>query len=397
MASRIYKAAFRRGLAGRPDRAHRQTLTISIPLGIALLASAAAVAAKGKPGSTGKPGPVDTQIVPINLGPAPECPRTSGLALNDGDTAGLYVVGQGLGCSNPAFVGAVRWSAGTGMQYLGLLPGGTGSSAEGISDDGTVVGWAGGNIGEAFVLEPGAVELARLQPLAGMVHATAENISHNGLYIVGTSSTDEEHYAVIWEKKTGGWKARELGPNGGSPAVADNGRALFNTSLGVPPNVLSARVIEANGSQTILPGFDVMAWDISADGNTVVGYRRELCPDPCGKYPVPVYWTLRSNGTWTGPVDLPAIDGVDSEAMGVAVRNGKRLIVGHGYTKKDALMRAVAWVEMSPGNFSLQRLAAIDGRGKAWARATDVNSRGQVSGASQTSGRSHYAVLWQLP
>ena len=28
-----------------------------------------------------------------------------------------------------------------------------------------------------------------------------------------------------------------------------------------------------------------------------------------------------------------------------AVRNGKRLIVGHGFTKKDAIMRAVAWIE----------------------------------------------------
>ena len=156
------------------SRTNRLPIIIGALLSVFLLISAASVAAKGKPGNSGKPGSGTEQILPVNLGP--ECPRTSGLALNDGDTAGLYVVGQGLDCSNPAFVGAVRWSSGLGMQYLGLLPGSTGSSAEGISEDGTVVGSTGGNIGQAFVLEPGSVQLTRLQPLPGMVHATAESI-----------------------------------------------------------------------------------------------------------------------------------------------------------------------------------------------------------------------------
>jgi len=147
----------------------------------------------------------------------------------------------------------------------------------------------------------------------------------------------------------------------------------------------------------MLPGFDVIALDITANGGSVVGYRLQPCPEPCGEYPVPVYWTLLANGTWAGPVDLPALDGVDSEARSIAVRNGKRLIVGHGFTKKDAIMRAVAWIEDSPGKFSLHRLAAIEGKSKAWARAADVNSRGQVAGASQATGFSYYAVLWQLP
>lgn len=394
MAKRIYTAAFRRSLAVRANRTNRLSLGISILLGISLLAFAATVAAKGKPGDTGTG---DTQILPMNLGATPECPRTLGLALNDGDTAGLYVVGQGLGCRNPALVGAVRWSGGLGMQYLGLLPGSTGSSAEGVSEDGTVVGWTGGNIGEAFVLEPGSVQLARLQPLPGMVHATAENISRNGLYIVGTSSTEKEQHAVVWTKTGGSWQVRDLARYGGSPAIADNGSALLNTRLDELGTVNSVQLIAANGQRTTLPGFDVVALDIAADGSSVVGYRLQPCPQPCGEYPVPVYWTLLANGTWAGPVDLPALDGVDSEARSIALRNGKRLIVGHGYTKKDAIMRAVAWIEDSPGKFSLHRLAAIGGKSTAWARAADVNSHGQVAGASQATGFSHYAVLWQLP
>jgi hypothetical protein len=379
------------------SRTNRLPIIIGALLSVFLLISAASVAAKGKPGNSGKPGSGTEQILPVNLGPAPECPRTSGLALNDGDTAGLYVVGQGLDCSNPAFVGAVRWSSGLGMQYLGLLPGSTGSSAEGISEGGIVVGWTSGTIGEAFVLEPGSVQLTRLQPLPGMVHATAENISRNGFYIVGTSSTEQEQHAVVWTKSAGGWQVWDLARSGGSPAIADNGSALFNTSLDEPATTHVAQVIAANGSRSTLPGADVVALDISANGGSVVGYRLQPCPQPCGEYPVPVYWTLLANGTWAGPVDLPALDGVDSEARSIAVRNGKRLIVGHGFTKRDAIMRAVAWIEDSPGKFSLHRLAAIDGKSKAWAQARDVNSHGQVAGASQATGFSYYAVLWQLP
>ncbi|MDH4074129.1 MAG: hypothetical protein OEV41_13585, partial [Gammaproteobacteria bacterium] len=127
----------------RATRIRRISITISSLTSIALLAGALAVEAKGKPAGTGGARTGTSQIRPVNLGPAPECPRTHGYRLNDGDTAGLYIVGQGLGCANPGKVGAVRWSAGLGMQYLGLLPGSTGSSAEGVSEDGTVVGWTG--------------------------------------------------------------------------------------------------------------------------------------------------------------------------------------------------------------------------------------------------------------
>ena len=143
------------------SRTNRLPIIIGALLSVFLLISAASVAAKGKPGNSGKPGSGTEQILPVNLGPAPECPRTSGLALNDGDTAGLYVVGQGLDCSNPAFVGAVRWSSGLGMQYLGLLPGSTGSSAEGISEGGIVVGWTSGTIGPPSIRAMTAMNLAR--------------------------------------------------------------------------------------------------------------------------------------------------------------------------------------------------------------------------------------------
>jgi len=390
------------GFLPRAKRSQRVSIVIGILAGAALLVAAQAVEAKGKPAGTGGPNPGTSQVLPVSLGPAPECMRTGGFALNSGDTAGLYVVGQGQGCDNPGNAGAIRWSGGLGMHYLGLLPGATGSSAEGISEDGTVVGWTGGDVGQAFVLEPGAVDLLKLQPLAGMDHATANSISGSGEYIAGSSSTETDYHAVVWRRNTGTWQPQDLGPTtwDAPTAISDDGRTLVNTTDGPwseKSSIFSAWVVGLNGDATALPGSDVYARDISVGGDVVVGYRRAACANPCGKYPVPVYWKRLANGRWSGPVDLPALDGVDSEAMSVAVRSGRLLIVGHGFTKKDAIMRAVAWIEDSQGRFSLTRLAAIDGKGKSWARAMDVNVHGQVTGTSQATGLAYYAVLWQLP
>lgn len=107
-------------------------------------------------------------------------------------------------------------------------------------------------------------------------------------------------------------------------------------------------------------------------------------------------WTLK-NGSWTAQ-ELQALDGVDSEARGVAEANGKAIVVGYGYTKRDAIMRAVAWIPDTQGKYGAPiRLAALGGLSKAWARAEDVNSSGQVVGTSAGSGLSRFAVLWKLP
>ena len=379
MSTSLSIASSRPAPGSRGTRTNRRLIIASTLIGITLFASTPTVSAKGKPGNTNGPKPRTDQILPISLGPAAECPLTAGFDLNNGDTAGLYVVGQGLECSNPARVGAVRWSQGLGMQYLGLLPGSTGSSAEGISEDGTIVGFTGGQFTRAFILEPGAVELQPLKPLAGTVHATAENISDNGLYIVGASSTEADSNAVIWERIGTTWEPRDLGRGGTSTAVANDGSALFNTGLDEAGTVYSAWVIGTNGSRTILPGFDVIARDISADGDFIVGFRRETCPDPCGKYPIPVFWELQPGGAWSDPIDLPALDGMDSEARAVAKRGGQRLIVGHGFTKKNG-------IHFAPGRCMVDRRCATCSI-EAWNRAESSSRSCRVSCAAARNAR----------
>lgn len=113
-------------------------------------------------------------------------------------------------------------------------------------------------------------------------------------------------------------------------------------------------------------------------------------------------WTL-TNGSWVAQ-ELAALDGVDSEASAVAEVNGETVIVGHGYTKKDAVMRAVYWKADAEGTYGAPtRLGGLDGNAKAFARAMDVNSNGLVVGYSGVLSQSPrrpstiVAVTWQLP
>jgi uncharacterized membrane protein len=158
-----------------------------------------------------------------------------------------------------------------------------------------------------------------------------------------------------------------------------------------------ALVFEANSNQPSGLGAGTVANDISQDGNLIVGFRWEACVRPDCEYEVPVFWTRESSGKWAMH-DLPALDGVDSEARGVGMVGGKAVIVGYGYTKKDAIMRAVAWIPGADGKYDLPiRLAALGGKAKAWATAEDVNVEGVVVGTSASTGLNRVAVLWRLP
>jgi probable HAF family extracellular repeat protein len=338
-----------------------------------------AAAAAGKPGGGG-------QILPVSLGASSNCSGSYGLGINNGGYYPLQVVGQGSGCpgGQPR---AVLWTSGIGMIDLGTLGGATGGSAEGISDDGTVVGWvSGGGIGLAFVRPLGG-PAQKLEALVGMVYSDANAISANAAYVVGSSSTESEWHAVRWDRSSGTWKPTAI-PSGGATAVSNSG-AVVGSDGG------QARIWSGKAS-VVLPGIDTRANDINAPGTVVVGFRWQPCPAPCGRYEVPMVWTLK-NGTWSAQ-ELQALDGVDSEASGVAEVNGQSIIVGYGYTKADAVMRAVAWKPDALGKYGAPiRLGALDGRSTAWAHAEDINSSGQVVGTSAGTGLSRYTVMWKLP
>jgi uncharacterized membrane protein len=315
------------------------------------------------------------------------------------------VTAQGGACSDSQ-PKPLLWTQSTGMLDLGTIGGAGGGSAEAVSDDGTVVGWMGGGVGLAFVRPLGG-PMEELPKLAGMTYASAGDISPNGQFIVGFNGVEIDAYttvgfAVRWDRSSGTWQPTQI-PSGGAVAVSDTGAVAGSVAVAGSTTEGKARVWTDSGAVE-LPGVDTRAKGISADGTVVVGYRLQDVDcrrPPCGKYEVPMVWTLES-GIWTGQ-ELVALDGVDSEASAVAKVNGKTVIVGYGYTKKDAIMRAVYWQTNEQGSYGPPgRLAGLDGNSKSSARATDINVAGQVVGYSgiRTSSRRNgvvVTVMWALP
>jgi hypothetical protein len=197
-------------------------------------------------------------------------------------------------------------------------------------------------------------------------------------------NADGEHLLTIGE--LGGKAGTFYRPKG--VAASDDGSVVIG---------FGAVFLDGDSKPTSL-GSKVGVADITPAGDFIVGHQNRPCMNkPNSEYPVPVYWKLLANGSWQMN-ELAALDGVDSEALGVGVVNGRTIIVGWGFTKKDAIMRAVAWLPDAQGRYGAPtRLAAIEGRSKSWARARDVNGHGQVVGTSAVGGLGRAAVLWTLP
>ena len=97
---------------------------------------------------------------------------------------------------------AYRWSAGTGLEFIGDLPGGaTFSRAYGISNDGqVVVGEGTSDSGtEAFRWTP-AGAMSSLGDLAGgAVNSIADSLTSDGQLIVGYGTSAAGQEAVLWD------------------------------------------------------------------------------------------------------------------------------------------------------------------------------------------------------
>lgn len=353
------------------------------------------------------PGGGTPQILPTVLGTSSNCARSFGTGINGGTgQAPLQVTAQGGACSDSQ-PKPLLWTQSTGMIDLGTIAGAGGGSAEAVSDDGTVVGWMGGGVGLAFVRPLGG-PMVELPKLAGMTYASAGDISPNSQFIVGSNGVDIDAYTSVsfgvrWDRTSGGWQPTQI-PSGGAVAVSNNGVVVGSVPVAGSATERRAR-IWTTGGDVELPGVDTRANGINAAGTVVVGYRLAdvTCRrPPCGKYEIPIVWTL-NDGNWVAQ-ELLALDGVDSEASSVADVNGQTVVVGYGYTKRDAVMRAVYWTADAAGAFGgPTRLGGLNGDSRAFARAVDLNSRGQVTGYSGFRGGSPrkpstvLAVIWQLP
>jgi len=362
----------------------------------------ATMACLAQPATAARPGDgTPSPILPTILGTSGNCARSFGTGINNGtQQAPLQVTAQGGACTENQ-PRPLLWTESTGMLDIGVIGGAGGGSAEAVSDDGTAVGWLAGGVGIAF-MRPLGGPMEELPKLAGMTYASADDISPNGQFIVGSTSSDTDFLAVRWDRSSGTWQPTQIA-SGSAVAVSDTGAVVGSVAVAGSATERKARVWTGGGSVE-LPGSDTRANGISADGTVVVGYRlkdADCRRPPCGKYEIPMVWTLKG-GIWDSQ-ELTALDGVDSEASAVAQVGNKTVIVGYGYTKKDAIMRAVYWATDEQGSYGLPtRLAGLEGNAKATARARDINSSGQVvgySGIRTNSARRSVivTVMWTLP
>lgn len=267
------------------------------------------------------------------LVPAPEghaqhfqsVPCTVSRALS---ASGEHAVGSHL-CGGGLFV----WSAEHGLALLGLPPGATRASAEGVSADGSiVVGTASYDTfperSEAFRWTA-ATGFVGLGVLPGAADSRARGISDDGAIVVGDSGGN----AVRWTAN--GIESLGLGS---ASAVSADGTVV----VGWNGSEEAMRWTAAGGMVGLghLPGaLTGAATDVSADGSVVVGRESYHFNDPSGKRQEAFRWT-----SGTGMVGLGHLgDWFQhySEATGVSADGS--VVVGNNWGGSGLNDQAILW------------------------------------------------------
>jgi probable HAF family extracellular repeat protein len=284
---------------------------------------------------------------------------------------GQVVIGTAI---SPQGTQAFRWTINEGMVGLGDLPGGAFVSvATGLSINGTViVGWSASANGEreAFRWKKG-IGMNGLGDLpGGEFNSTASAVSANGATVVGWSTTDTGVEAFRWSLFGGLHSLGDLAGgivNSHAQGISGNGSTIVGwgnsgvseaftwsaatgmVGLGFAPDAL------LDGSQ---------AFDVSFDGQTIVGYAWA----PLGVQAMRYTATdgMRVLGDLPGGNAQPF-----SFAFGVSADG--RIIVGRGDT--DDGTRAFIW-DASHGMRDLQQVLEVDFGLKDMAGWTLIEARG---------------------
>ncbi len=198
---------------------------------------------------------------------------------SDVSSDGGVIVGSNAGAASNL---AYRWTASTGIETLGDLPGGNeASSANGVSADGdTIVGFSrSANGGEAFRWTPsgGMVGLGDLA--GGEVFSNAMAVSADGSVVVGYGSRErvDRNEAFRWNAESGmqglGY-VKEDKPFSGAFGISDDGRVIVGLS-GLAPDSRAFRWTESEGMAALRTSsgleFRSHANDASGDGSIIVG------------------------------------------------------------------------------------------------------------------------------
>lgn len=261
-------------------------------------------------------------------------------------SANAVVVGSS---SSERGVEAFRWTFEGGIQGLGDLPGGDFKSlALGISDDGMrIVGYGTPKCSQLYCMEAllwrldGTMQTLR-NPDDRHDSSAAKTISSDGRIIVGAVSARYEWTAACWR---GPQAEPELliSPAKGIPlSEANDVSADGLTVVGATTNAgitLAFRWTAEGGARelgALSKSGSSRAFAVSSDGSVVVGTSQIA----------PTDWRAFRWSAVEGMIALDELPGGVDEGMAADISADGRLIVGSGFGNEDHRMRsAIIWDE----------------------------------------------------
>lgn len=257
---------------------------------------------------------------------------------------GLVVVGDRI--ASPFGNEAYRWTAAEGVIGLGdLYPGGSGSFAQSVSADGSIiVGYCGYSYTTEYTIhsyeafswtaETGMVGLGDLP--GGDFLSQAYGVSPDGSVIVGVSRSPSGSEAFRWTS------------SGGMQGLGDLSGGLFDsfaTCVSADGSVVAGRGYSSSGQEAFrwsaqtgmvglgdLPGGDFLSYsvDVSADGSIIAGYSKSTSGYEAFR------WTSE-----TGMVGLGDLPGGNFYSVAESISADGSVIVG--YSVSDSGGEAFYW------------------------------------------------------
>jgi probable HAF family extracellular repeat protein len=317
------------------------------------------------------------------------------LGVLSGDSAsasiGINSFGQIVGCSdtsttyypcsgsNPGH--AFLWNSKTGMKDLGTLHGDENSTAVGINDSGTVVGWSvnSQNTSHAFLWTKKRGMIA-LRKLPGGTTNFASAINAAGLIVGGSDFRNSKgnQDAVLW---TADGKILDLGTLNGAQFSQGNGINSHNRVSGIAESTTSLSAFvwtEKHGMKTLpglISGGITVSFAINNRG-TIVGNATTSSSRH------PVLWNIkgliRDLGTLSGGFGT-AFDANDLDQ-----------IVGYSTTSSND-PHAFIWSRKSGIQDLNDLIPANSGWVLVW--GTAINNKGQITGWGTINGENHAYLL----
>lgn len=261
---------------------------------------------------------------------------------------------------------AFRWTSETGIVGLGDFEGGNfGSSASGLSDDGLVIVGRGSppnqSLGFIWTSETGMVSFGDLP--GGVVQSWAIDASADGSVVVGSSHTP----AVVPARWTSdglvgldlgdgfiGGEAKKVTPDG-SVIIGDGTRANFAPEAfrwTAATGMVGLGALNAEGYR------DSQAFDVTADGKTVVGESSSLNSLSLREAFI---WD-EAGGMRSLKEELESVHGIDLEGWQLDVATGisddGSVIVGRGLSPTFV---SEAWmVQITPVVVTIQPTTTLE-------------------------------------